>query len=82
MQIPVMLNNEADLFDASPNESLLQALREKKLYKVKCGCMEGHCGNCMVLIDGKPVPSCIVPVAAVRDSNIVTLEFFKSFPEY
>lgn len=82
MQIPVMLNDEADLFDVTPNESLLQALREKKLYKVKCGCMEGHCGNCMVLIDGKPVPSCIVPVAAVRDSNIVTLEFFKSFPEY
>ena len=82
MQIPVMLNDEADLFDASPNESLLQALREKKLYKVKCGCMEGHCGNCMVLIDGKPVPSCIVPVAAVRDSKIITLEYFKSFPEY
>ncbi len=82
MQVPVMLNDEAELFDASPNESLLQALREKKQYKVKCGCMEGHCGNCMVLIDGKPVPSCIIPVAAVRDSNIITLEYFKSFPEY
>lgn len=82
MQIPVTLNDESDLFDANPNESLLQALRDKKLYKVKCGCMEGHCGNCMVLIDGKPVPSCIVPVAAVRDSKIITLEYFKSLPEY
>ena len=82
MQVPVTLNDAAELFDASPNESLLQILRDKKFYKVKCGCMEGHCGNCMVLIDGKPTPSCIIPAASVRDANIVTLEHFKSYPEY
>lgn len=82
MQIPLTLNNESVILNVSADESLLQALRNKKLYKVKCGCMEGHCGNCMVLIDGKPVPSCIIPAAAVRDSNVVTLEYFKNYPEY
>ena len=82
MQIPLKLNGETEIFDADPEESLLQVLREKRLFKVKCGCMEGHCGNCMVLIDDNPAPSCIIPVAAVRDSHIVTLEYFKSYPEY
>jgi len=77
-----MLNNQATVFDAEPQEKLLEVLRREKLYKVKCGCMEGHCGNCYVLIDNKPVPSCIVPVAVVRDSSIVTLEYFKNYPEY
>ncbi len=82
MQIPLTLNDETEILDANPDESLLDVLRSKKLYKVKCGCMEGHCGNCMVLIDGKPVPSCIIPVATIRDSSIITLEYFKTFPEY
>jgi carbon-monoxide dehydrogenase small subunit len=82
MQISLTLNGKAEVFNASPDESLLQVLRSRQLYKVKCGCMEGHCGNCMVLIDNKPTPSCVVPVAAVRESNVVTLEHFITYPEY
>lgn len=82
-KIKLMLNGEETIVFAKHDESLLQVLRGMELYKVKCGCMEGHCGNCMVLIDGKPTPSCIVPVGTVKEnSSIVTLEHFKSYPEY
>ncbi len=82
MQIEANLNNEHVVFNAAPEDSLMHVLRQQKLYKVKCGCEKGHCGNCMVLMDDKPVPSCIIPIGAVRNSHIVTLEHFKTYPEY
>ncbi len=82
MQITLTLNGEETTFYTSPDTSLLQVLRSMHLYKVKCGCMEGHCGNCMVLVDGKPTPSCVIPMATVKNSSIVTLEHFMNYPEY
>ncbi len=82
MKIPVTLNEKKIDFDADPSESLLEVLRRENIFSVKCGCEEGHCGNCMILLDGEPVPSCIVKVGTVRDCKIITLEAFKSMPEY
>lgn|SRR5574344_327659 len=82
MIIPVTLNGEKTVFDANPGESLLFVLRKKKLFSVKKGCGKGRCGFCTVLLDNKPVPSCRVPVGIVRDSTIVTLEYFSKTPDY
>ncbi len=82
MKIPVILNEKKIVLDAEPEESLLTVLRREKIYSPKCGCQEGHCGNCMILLDSAPVNSCLIPVGAVRDSKIITLEYFKTFPEY
>lgn len=82
MKIPVTLNDSKIVFDADPAESLLHVLRRENQFSVKCGCEEGFCGNCMILLDGKPVPSCIVKVGAVRDCKLVTFDYFKKFPEY
>ena len=55
--------------------SLLFALREEiGITSPKAGCQQGGCGACTVLVDGKPVRSCLVPLAAVDGAEITTLE--------
>ena len=82
MKIPVFLNGERTILDAEPEEPLLAVLRRHKLFTVKKGCGKGRCGFCSVLLDAKPVPSCILPVGIVRDSTIVTLEHFSKSEPY
>jgi aerobic-type carbon monoxide dehydrogenase small subunit (CoxS/CutS family) len=60
---------------ASPDESLLSVLRDRlDLTGPKYGCGEGECAACTVLLDGKPVHSCITPVSAAEKANITTIE--------
>ena len=57
------------------HRTLLQALREElHLTGTKYGCGEGQCGACTVLLDGKPVRSCILPLSAVKNRKIITIE--------
>jgi aerobic-type carbon monoxide dehydrogenase small subunit (CoxS/CutS family) len=54
-------------------------LREDlQLTGTKYGCGEGQCGACTVLADGKPLLSCLTPVASVQDKQIVTIEGLSS----
>ncbi|WP_294428110.1 (2Fe-2S)-binding protein [uncultured Treponema sp.] len=76
MKIPVILNSEKRILDAKPTEPLLDVLRKNGLLSVKEGCTKGLCGSCTVLLDEKPVSSCIIPVGIVRNATIETLEFF------
>lgn len=76
MKIPVILNGEKIILDAKPSESLLEVLRRLGYFSVKEGCIKGRCGSCTVLLDDKPVPSCIIPVGMIRNATIETLEFF------
>jgi aerobic carbon-monoxide dehydrogenase small subunit len=82
MKIPVTLNGTKIVLEAEPQEKLLNVLRHLNILSAKCGCNEGYCGACTVLLDGKPVPGCIVPVAIVRDSTIITLEYFSKSEDY
>ena len=54
---------------------LLYVLRNQlQLNGPKYGCGLQQCGACMVLLNGKAEPSCMLPVSAVQDKTIVTLE--------
>ena len=54
---------------------LLDVLREDlRLTGTKEGCGEGECGACSVILDGKVVDSCLVPVCQVDRSDIRTVE--------
>ena len=56
-----------------PNVTLLRVLREQLGYlDVKNGCEKGDCGACTVLLNGKPVNSCLVLAWQVDGAQIVT----------
>ena len=61
--------------EAEPYESLLDVLRENlRLTGSKKGCNEAECGSCTVLMNGRPVVSCLVLVPDAVNQEIVTIE--------
>ncbi|RQO33237.1 (2Fe-2S)-binding protein [Herminiimonas sp. KBW02] len=73
--IPVTINDEACELAVEPNRTLLDALRtEGALTGTKKGCDVGECGSCTVILDGKPVNSCLVLAVEVRNRHIQTIE--------
>jgi carbon-monoxide dehydrogenase small subunit len=69
------LNNEQKEVSIDPDRSLLWVLRNDfVLTGTKYGCGLGHCGSCTVLVNKKPVRSCMVTVDFIRDKEITTIE--------
>ncbi|MCW2254903.1 nicotinate dehydrogenase subunit A [Providencia alcalifaciens] len=64
-----------ELTNVSPSTPLLYVLRnDLKLNGPKYGCGLGECGACSVLIDGKVIRSCSIPLSTVENRKITTLE--------
>jgi nicotinate dehydrogenase subunit A len=58
-----------------PEQPLLYVLRNQMgLHAAKFGCGLAQCGACMVLVDGKAVPSCVMPVKDAVGRAVTTLE--------
>lgn len=83
MEIEFILNDEKVSYTGNPSLRLLDVLREHyKLTSVKCGCKEGECGACAVLLDGKLVNSCCIAIGAVGGSRVLTVEGYKKTERY
>ena len=75
MAIVLNVNGEQKSFDAPDDMPLLWVLRDIiGLTGTKFGCGLALCGACTVHIDGKAVRSCLLPVSAVRDRAVTTIE--------
>jgi nicotinate dehydrogenase subunit A len=75
MGIKITVNGRAHDVTADEETPLLYVLRNEAGCKgVRYGCGLGQCGSCTVIIDGKPVQSCDVPVSAVAGKSITTIE--------
>jgi carbon-monoxide dehydrogenase small subunit len=73
---------EQPLHDADPATSLADHLRDELgRTDVKVGCREGACGACTVLLDGAPVPSCLVPTRRAVARDVTTVEGLRRDPE-
>ncbi len=66
---------------AHPLSRLIDVLRDElKDISVKEGCGEGECGACLVLMDGRAVNSCLIPLAQAEGADILTMEGLSSSP--
>lgn len=76
IQVTLNINGEEIKITSLPNRTLLDVLREDLgLTGAKDACGgEGECGACTVLLDGKPVNSCMVFIGQVNGSQVETIE--------
>jgi aerobic-type carbon monoxide dehydrogenase small subunit (CoxS/CutS family) len=74
-EVSLIVNGKIYKISVEPQWTLAYVLREcLGLTGTKIGCDTGECGACTVLIDGKPVPSCLVLAVRVDGKNITTIE--------
>jgi len=73
-KIDVTINGELKSLEIESGEMLLDVLRRAGYRGAKVGCREGFCGACTVLLDGRPVNSCLVFAAKAEGREITTIE--------
>ena len=73
--ISISLNGKIVAIQSDPRTRLSHVLREEfHLTGTKVGCDAGDCGACTVLLDGKPVCSCLTAVGQLPDAEVTTIE--------
>jgi nicotinate dehydrogenase subunit A len=69
------VNGKTAMVSVEPSTPLLYVLRnDLELNGPKFGCGLAQCGACTVLMDGKPVRSCVTPVSAAATAQVTTIE--------
>lgn len=73
--VTTTINGQPAEFLCEPRQTLLEVLRDTlRLTGAKEGCSNGNCGACTVLLDGRPVDSCLVLAVEVEGAKIDTVE--------
>ena len=81
MQFAMNINGVSRTADVDQSTPLLWVLRDVLgMTGTKFGCGIAQCGACTVHIDGKPVRSCLLPVGAVGDRAVTTIEGIGATP--
>ncbi|HVP58354.1 MAG TPA: (2Fe-2S)-binding protein [bacterium] len=72
--IELSINDKAYRVEVQPGETLLEVLRGLGFKGVKKSCETGNCGACTVLLDSRPVASCILLAFQAEGRSITTVE--------
>lgn len=74
-KITLIVNRETRELEVDLHRTLLEVLRDDlSLTGVKHGCGDGECGSCTVLVEGKPILSCLTLAVTVDGKEITTIE--------
>jgi aerobic-type carbon monoxide dehydrogenase small subunit (CoxS/CutS family) len=74
MQLDLKVNGEMKQWLIAPGDLLLDVLRREAYFGVKRGCETGECGACTVLVNGKPINSCLMFAAQAEGCEVLTIE--------
>jgi aerobic carbon-monoxide dehydrogenase small subunit len=75
MALKLKINGEDRVSVSDPLTPLVDVLRDEFfLTGAKVVCREGFCGACIVLLDGRPVVSCLMPAEMAADCDVRTVE--------
>ncbi|MDR2746622.1 MAG: (2Fe-2S)-binding protein [Treponema sp.] len=78
VEVTFTLNGEERRWRGPAGERLLDALRNTYQFTgTKCGCGEGECGACGVIIDGRLCPSCLTAMGRLEGASVVTIEGYR-----
>jgi len=73
--IHITVNQKPLELEVEPNQTLLEVIRETLgLTGTKAGCLVGDCGACTVLLDQRPVNSCLVLAVQADGKQVTTIE--------
>lgn len=74
-EVSFTVNRRRETLQVFPMERMLDVLRnDLGLTGTKEGCGEGECGSCSVLMNGRVVNSCLIPILQVQDAYLTTIE--------
>jgi len=74
MPLRLKVNGEPKQWTIAPGDLLLDVLRREAYFGVKRGCETGECGACTVLVNGKPINSCLMFAAQAEGCEVLTIE--------
>ena len=74
MELRLKVNGESRRWTIAPGDLLLDVLRREGFFGVKRGCEKGECGACTVLLNGKPINSCLMFAAQAEGCEVLTIE--------
>ena len=74
MKVSFTLNGKPVVYEAGPDEMLLEVLRREGWTGVKRGCEDNNCGACTVIVDGRTMLSCSLFAGQVEGREVTTIE--------
>jgi carbon-monoxide dehydrogenase small subunit len=83
VKVSFILNGKDVSVESPPYARFIHILRERfGLLGTKEGCRQGKCGYCLIFLNGNLVPACMLPVFSAFHAKVLTIEGFRTTPEF